>query len=71
MSEKRCFAELALLLTTEKSRARMLTQAYENITTRDRHGSIIICLDVPSSEKMPLRVRDTTPDCLIPELWRL
>ena len=71
MSEKRCFAELADLLTTEKSRARLLTKAYENITTRDRHGSIIICLDVPSSEKMPFRVRDSTPDCLIPELWRL
>ena len=63
MSEKHCFAERADLLTTPGHA--LLTKA------RDRHCSIIICLDVPSSEKMPLRVRDTTPDCLIPELWRL
>lgn len=71
LAERRQFAELAERLTSTKEKSRLLTRAYDNIQGRNDHGSILIVLNCPSTEKLPLRVRDTAVDCLIPELWRL
>ena len=71
MSERREVAELAQRLTTDKSRARMLSKAYDNIIGRNDHGSLIICLDVPSTPELPLRVRDSELEVLIAELFKL
>ena len=71
LAERRQFAELAERLTSSKDRSKLMATAFDNIQSRNDHGSMLIVLNCPSSEKMPLRCRDTTPDCLIPELWRL
>ena len=71
MSERREVAELAQRLTTDKSRARMLSKCYDNVISRNNHGSVIICLDVPSTPELPLRVRDSSPEVLVAELWKL
>lgn len=70
-AEKNDFTLLASKITSTPEKKRQLISVFDNISTRENPGCLIIDFASKSTKESPLRVRDTSLDCLVPSLWSL
>lgn len=58
-------------ITTNRMTRRALAEVYARILDRQDHGCLIIDQSAKSTRNLPLRVRDTVPHMLVPQLYKL